>query len=73
MPNLLLYYRPEHTGMINHLIAHECGHILRICGVKSEHRLIPLSSDELKLRALKDVGPEIERLRINAMAVILVP
>ena len=62
MPNHLMYYKPEHTGMINHLIAHECGHILRIYGVKPEHRLIPFSNDQLKLKALEDIEPEIERL-----------
>ena len=34
MPDHLMYYKPEHTGIINHLLAHECGHILRIYGVE---------------------------------------
>jgi len=62
MPDHLIYYKPEHTGIINHLIAHECGHILRIYSVKPEHRLIPFSNDQLKLKALEDIQSGIEKL-----------
>ncbi len=62
MPNHLMYYKPEHTGIINHLIAHECGHILRIYGVGAEDRLIPYTDGKLKLEALKDIEPEIQKL-----------
>lgn len=62
MPEHLLYYKPESTGFINHLIAHECGHILRIFGVKPEKRLVPYTNDDLKMIALKDMEPDINRL-----------
>ena len=62
MPHHLMYYKREHTGIVNHLIAHECGHILRIYGVGPESRLIPFTNDELKLKALKDIEPEIQKL-----------
>ena len=62
MPDHLIYYKPEHTGIINHLLAHECGHILRIYGVEPESRLVPFTNDQLKLKALKDIEPEIEKL-----------
>ena len=62
MPDHLIYYKPEHTGIINHLLAHECGHILRIYGVEPESRLVPFSNDRLKLKALQDIGPEIQEL-----------
>ena len=57
-----MYYKREHTGIVNHLIAHECAHILRIYGVGPESRLIPFTNDELKLKALKDIEPEIQQL-----------
>jgi len=62
MPEHLMFYKPEHTGIINHLIAHECGHILRAYGVDPERRLMPFTNDQLKQEALKDIEPEIERL-----------
>lgn len=62
MPDHIMYYKPEHTGIINHLIAHECGHILRMYGVGPENRLIPFTNDELRLKALKDIEPEIQKL-----------
>ena len=62
MPDHLMYYKREHTGIMNHLIAHECGHILRIYDVGPENRLIPFTNDELKLKALKDIEPEIQKL-----------
>jgi len=62
MTHHLMYYKPEHTGIINHLIAHECGHILRIHTVEPENRLVPFTNDQVKLKALKDIEPEIRRL-----------
>jgi len=62
MPDHLMYYKPEHTGIINHLIAHECGHILRVYGAEPESRLVPFSNDQLKLKALQDIEPEIQKL-----------
>ena len=62
MAHHLIYYKPEHTGIMNHLIAHECGHILRIYGVEPESRLVPFTNDQLKLQALKDIEPEIQEL-----------
>lgn len=62
MSSHLMYYKPEQTGILNHLIAHECGHILRIYGESPENRRIPYSNDEMRLKALKDIEPEIQRL-----------
>jgi len=62
MPDHLMYYKPEHTGIVNHLLAHECGHILRIYGIAPENRLVPFTNDELKMKGLKDIEPEIQKL-----------
>ena len=58
----LMYYKPEHTEIINHLIAHECGHILRIYSAAESDRIMPYTDDQIKLRALKDIEPEIQVL-----------
>ena len=62
MPAHLMYYKPEHSGIMNHLMAHECGHILRIYGVEPQSRLVPFTNNQLKSQALKEIEPEIEKL-----------
>ena len=62
MPSHLIFYKAEHDEIINHLIAHECGHILRIFGVLEEKRLIPKTDDRIKLNALAQIESEIQRL-----------
>ena len=62
MPEHLMYHKPEHSGIMNHLIAHECGHILRVYGVEPQSRLVPFTNNQFKSQALKEIEPEIERL-----------
>jgi len=64
MPAHIVYYRRQHDFIINHLVAHECGHILRMFGVPEEKRLIPA-----KTRDDRAVLQEIERdlKRISAV------
>ena len=65
MPFHLILYKTEHDKLINHLIAHECGHLLRIFNVPENKRLIPMTNDQLKLKALTEIEPEIEKLSSN--------
>ena len=60
MPSHLMFYKKEHDEIINHLIAHECGHVLRIFSVSEENRLIPKTNDQIKLNALTEIEPEIQ-------------
>jgi hypothetical protein len=62
MPVHVMYFKPGQAGIMNHLIAHECGHILRIFEAEPEHRLVPFHNDQFKMKALKDIEPEIQRL-----------
>ncbi len=57
-----MLYKPEHTGIINHLIAHECGHVLRMYAVPVENRLIPRTDNVVKKMALTGIQSEIDRL-----------
>lgn len=59
MPSHLVFYKKEHDEIINHLIAHECGHVFRLFAVSEEKRIIPYSDDDLKLTALKQIETEI--------------
>lgn len=62
MPSHLIFYKAEHDEILNHLVAHECGHILRVFGVLEEKRLIPKTDDQIKLNALAEIEPEIQQL-----------
>jgi len=62
MPSHLIFYKTEHDEVINHLIAHECGHILRTFAAPEEKRLIPYTNDQIKLKALAQIEPEIQKL-----------
>lgn len=44
MPFHLIYYKNISPGNIDHLIAHECGHIYRMMSVPVEYRKIPASN-----------------------------
>ena len=62
MPAHLIFHKREHNELVNHLIAHECGHILRMYAVPEENRLIPYSDDTLKSKALEQIEDEITAL-----------
>lgn len=59
MKTHLIFYKREHNELVNHLIAHECGHILRMFAVPEGKRLIPMSNEEIKGIALNEMQDEI--------------
>ena len=56
MPAHIVFYRRQHDVIINHLVAHECGHILRMFGVPEEKRLIPAKSRDARSMLLEIEG-----------------
>jgi len=62
MPAHIIFYRSRHDELINHLIAHECGHILRIFSVPKEERLIPMSDQDTKTRVVHELAGDLSRL-----------
>jgi len=62
MPSHIILVKREHDEIINHLIAHECGHVLRVFGVPEEKRLIARTNDRIKLNALSQIEGEIQAL-----------
>lgn len=59
MPSHMVFYRKQHDELINHLVAHECGHLLRMFAVPEEKRLTPYTDDTLKLNAFSKIETEI--------------
>jgi hypothetical protein len=62
MPNHIIFYGSRHNELINHLIAHECGHILRIFKVSEEKRLIPMSDQDSRTKVVNDLAGDLSRL-----------
>ena len=62
MPSHLIFYKKKHDEIINHLIVHECGHLLRTFKCPENQRLIPYSDQGIKYDALKKIEHEIAYL-----------
>lgn len=70
MPAHIIYYRRQHDEIINHLVAHECGHILRMFGVPEEKRLIPAKTRNESV-VLREVGGDLKKIsKIIPMSVL---
>jgi len=50
-----IFFGNTKGGTINHLIAHECGHILRYYSVNPEKRVIPFTDNEANRIAISDL------------------
>jgi len=61
MPQHIIYFKGEHSNFISYLIAHECGHILRVMSVSEEKRLVPASSEKNKKYALAEIKKDLPR------------
>lgn len=62
MPAHIIYYRTSGGGIMDHLIAHECGHIYRMWSVPSEYRKVPAASEENRQLAMKQIEGDLVRL-----------
>ena len=62
MPLHLIYYKNISLGNIDHLIAHECGHIYRMMSVQKEYRKVPASSMENRQIAMTKIEDELFKL-----------
>lgn len=62
MPQHIIIYKPEHNKFINHLIAHECGHIKRMFETPLEKRFSVAITPDLKGKALHKIEKEILNL-----------
>lgn len=54
MLNHIIYYKPVHNDIINYIIAHECGHIIRTFQEKT-NRVIPYPDEETMKIAMEDI------------------
>lgn len=62
MPKHIIYYSGTHSDIINHLVAHECGHILRMFRAPENKRLMPQSTEKEKSYAFSELEEDLNRL-----------
>lgn len=59
MPEHIIRYHPDKTDRLSHLIAHECGHILRMMRARPEERLVPATNELQFAAASRKVSREL--------------
>lgn len=62
MPNHIIKYQPQMVQRINHLTAHECGHILRTMEAEPSIRVVPGSNAETRALAVRELENELSHL-----------
>lgn len=62
MPFHIIYYQTTGGGIIDHLIAHECGHIYRMSSTSPENRKVPASDEKNRRLALTQIETDLARL-----------
>ncbi len=62
MENHIVYYKGGVDQRINHIIAHECGHIIRLFEASPSERLIPFLSSKNFESATSDMRADIEAI-----------
>jgi hypothetical protein len=62
MPSHIIKYQPQMVHRINHLTAHECGHILRTMEADPSSRVVPISNAATRAIAVKQIGSELSHL-----------
>lgn len=61
-PHHRLFFKKNPDEIVNHVIANECGHILRLYAVPREKRLIPVASQKTLGRYTGEIEADIRRL-----------
>jgi len=62
MSSHIIKYQPQMVHRINHLTAHECGHILRTMEADPSIRIVPVSNAATRAIAVRQLGNELSRL-----------
>jgi len=57
-----MYYKDEHNDILQHLIAHECCHVLRIFQADPSERVVPATDKSTQMIAYKEMQSEISGL-----------
>jgi hypothetical protein len=62
MPAHIIFYKESHGELMNHLVAHECGHIHRTFQVPDEKRLVPMSDQTNRANVISELAEDLIKL-----------
>lgn len=57
-----IYYKQEHYELLQHLIAHECGHLIRLYRAAEKDRVVPATHEKTIERAYNEIEGDIQDL-----------
>lgn len=58
----LVLFDPDHTRFLDHLVAHECGHIRHFSEAQADERTVPVLTEERRVAATRRLLPDIADL-----------
>ena len=61
----VIFYKKSHDEIINHLIAHECGHIIRIFSAPEQKRIVPFTNENHFKNAIIEMKEEIKKIPLS--------
>ncbi len=59
---IALKYDPSHFDELGYLVAHECGHLIRMHSVPEDARSVPAITRSHRAQVIRDVGRDIRKL-----------
>lgn len=68
LPSHIMYYNKGHHEIINHLIAHECGHILRMWTSPEDKRFLPGSTRANLVKAIPEISKQLDPLILTSFS-----
>jgi hypothetical protein len=60
----VLFYRDEDNPLINHVIANECAHLIRLFRAPVERRLVAVANDQTEVHYREAIREDIQRLSL---------
>lgn len=60
----VLFYRDEADPFINHVIANECGHLIRLFGAEPAKRVVAVANERTMERYREEIRDDIQRLSL---------
>jgi len=60
----VLFWRGDDDPLVNHVIANECGHLIRLYGAPPERRLVTVANERTESRYREEIREDIQRLSL---------
>jgi len=60
----VLFWRGDDDPLVNHVIANECGHLIRLYGAPPDRRLVAVANERTESRYREEIREDIQRLSL---------